>query len=139
MDKKNVLKVFDLMCSPAKPLAWLSTIGKDGTPHLAPVCFVKSLDAEKIIIGNVFIKQSEANIKMNPIVSIGVSFKNESGWDGWMVKGEAKIARAGENFESLQAEVQNISGGKRRIKSAIIVNVGKGYSLKPNEGKKRVF
>jgi predicted pyridoxine 5'-phosphate oxidase superfamily flavin-nucleotide-binding protein len=31
-------------CDKEKALTWVSTVTEDGDPHLAPVCFVKSID-----------------------------------------------------------------------------------------------
>jgi predicted pyridoxine 5'-phosphate oxidase superfamily flavin-nucleotide-binding protein len=132
----EILESFESLCAPAKPLVWLST-SRDGVPHLVPVCFVKPIGSDQLIVGNVFIRRTAANLKINPHVALAVAF-NRQGWDGYLVKGRAKLLDKGDVFEDFKEEVQKISGDKRKIHSAIIVNVEEVYSLKPGDGKKRL-
>lgn len=74
MIPNDVLDAFNILCSPEKPLVWIATSKKD-EPHLVPVCFVKPLKDGRLIIGNVFIKKTEQNIRKNPKISVGVAFK----------------------------------------------------------------
>jgi predicted pyridoxine 5'-phosphate oxidase superfamily flavin-nucleotide-binding protein len=136
MIPKEVLEVFDVLCSPDKPLVWVATT-RGHEPHLVPVCFVKFLDDRRLLIGNVFIKKTEDNIKTNPNVAVGVAFKHE-GWDGYMLKGKAEIIRNGELFEGFKKEVLDRSRGKREIVSAIVIEIDSVYSLMPSKGKKRL-
>ncbi len=137
MIPEDVLKAFDNLCYPEKPLVWVATCSED-EPHLVPVCFVKALDDGRLLIGNVFIKRTERNIESNPRIAVGVAFKRE-GWDGYLLKGRAEVLREGELFESFKREVLERSGGKRELSSALLVSVEEVYSLAPKKGKKRVF
>lgn len=136
MIPKEILKAFDVMCSPDKPLAWVATTGNDG-PHLVPVCFIKSLDSRRLIIGNVFIKKTVENLKNDSQIAVGIAFK-QGGWDGHMLKGRAEVTTEGEVFEDFKAEVLERSNGKREIDSAIVVDIVEVYSLKPRLGSKKM-
>jgi predicted pyridoxine 5'-phosphate oxidase superfamily flavin-nucleotide-binding protein len=132
----EILRAFDVMCSPDKPLVWIATSGKDG-PHLVPVCFIKTLDEKRLIIGNVFIKKTVENLKNDPQIAVAVAFKRD-GWDGYLLKGKAEVAAEGEIFEDFKSEVLERSNGKREIKSVVLVHVAKVYSLTPRKGDKRL-
>lgn len=135
MIPKEVLEAFDNLCYPEKSLVWVATCS-GGKPHLVPVCFVKALGDDRLLIGNVFIKQTERNIKANSRIAVGVAFKRE-GWDGYMLKGEAEILKEGEPFESFKKEVFERTKGKRKLASALLVSVAEVYSLAPRRGRKR--
>jgi predicted pyridoxine 5'-phosphate oxidase superfamily flavin-nucleotide-binding protein len=132
----DVLKAFDNLCFPDKSLVWVATTG-DEFPHLVPVCFVKALERNRLLIGNVFIKQTEKNIEANQKIAVGVAF-NEGGWDGYMIKGKAIVRRDGETFETFKKEVLERTEGKRVLSSTIEVLVEEAYSLQPRTGKKRL-
>ena len=133
----DVLKAFDNLCSPDKPLVWVATNGIDG-PHLVPVCFVKALGEGKLLIGNVFIRETERNIELDPRVAVSVAFKGEEGWNGYMLKGRAEVLRKDRAFDEFKLELLVKSKGKREIASAIQVNVREAFSLAPRKGKKRL-
>jgi len=136
MKHEDVLKAFDSMCRPEKPLVWVATCS-DNQPHLVPVCFVKALEDGRLLIGNVFIARTERNLRSNPRIAVGVAFKRD-GWDGYLLKGRAEVLKEGELFESFRREVLERSGGKRRLVSALLVHVEEVYSLAPGSGKKRI-
>ncbi len=136
MIPNEILSAFDIMCSPDEPLVWVATTGEDG-PHLVPVCFIKTLDEKRLIIGNVFIKKTVENLKNDSQIALAVAFKRE-GWDGYIVKGKAEVATEGDIFEDFKSEVLELSNGKREIKSVVVVDVEEVFSLTPRKGDKRL-
>ncbi len=132
----EVLKAFDNLCYPDRPLIWVSTSGSDG-PHLAPVCFVKSLGEDVLLIGNVFIRKTASNIRHDPRIAVGVAFQMD-GWDGYLLKGTGQILDDGPVFEGFKREVLERTKGKRVLVSAVRVRVERVYSLKPGSGDKRI-
>ena len=60
-------------CEKDKPLIWVSTVGTDAIPHCVPVCFVKVMDKDKILIAVNFITQTTRNIKMGSMVAVSVA------------------------------------------------------------------
>ncbi len=133
----DVLGLFDNLCKPDRPIVWIAT-SVDNRPHVVPVCFIKPLDGERILVGNVFISQTEQNILKNPSVAIGVAQK-EDGWDGYMLKGRAEVLKRGPIFERFKEEVFEASKGRRAPNSAISVEITEVYSLKPRSGVKRLY
>lgn len=136
MIPEDVLRAFDNLCHPEKPLVWVAT-ARGGEPHLVPVCFVKALEGGRLLIGNVFIARTERNIESNPRIAVGVAFMRD-GWEGYLLKGRAEVLKEGEPFESFKQEVLARSGGKRELRSALLVSVEEVYSLAPKKGSKRV-
>ncbi|WP_457554587.1 pyridoxamine 5'-phosphate oxidase family protein [Candidatus Pyrohabitans sp.] len=137
MNPEKVLQAFDGLCNPEKPLVWVAT-SHEGVPHLVPVCFVKALRDGKLLLGNVFISRTQRNLEENPRIAVAVAFRRE-GWDGYLLKGRAEILREGKLFEDFKREVLERSGGKRVLRSALLVNVEEAYSLAPRSGGKRIF
>jgi predicted pyridoxine 5'-phosphate oxidase superfamily flavin-nucleotide-binding protein len=132
----EVSEAFNNFCYPDKPLVWVAT-SDEGQPHLVPVCFIKALGDDRLLIGNVFIKQTEQNVAINPKIALGVAFKN-GGWDGYLLKGKARVLRDDDLFEGFKEEVLERSAGKRVLESVILMEVDAVYSLKPRKGKKRL-
>ncbi len=133
---EGVLDVFDNLCHPDKHLVWVATKDEVG-PHLVPVCFVKVIDRDRLLIGNVFSRQTEENILAGSRIAVALAY-NKDGWDGYMLKGAAEVVTTGEVFEEFKREVLKRTKGKRVLNSAFLVRVEEAYSLKPRKGRKRI-
>lgn len=131
------LGYFDNLCQREKPLIWVATTSGDGRPHVVPTCFVKPLDGETIAIGCTFVKKTVNNIKQNGQVAMAAA-KFDGGYDGYMVKGKAKVVEQGAVFDRMSATVKEATGGRRTVRHVILVSVDEVYSLSPREGRKRV-
>lgn len=133
---REILEFFDNLCEREKPLIWVATTSK-GEPHVVPVCFVKPVDKDKVLIANNFVAKTAKNILRGSKVALGaVKFAN--GYEGYMLKGSAEVLESGELFESMKRAVEEKTKGKRSPKSAILVRIEKIYSLKPGAERKRV-
>ncbi len=131
----EVIKMFDNPdCDKQKALTWVSTVTKEGDPHLAPVCFVKPIGSDKLLIGVSFISKTASNIKNGSRVAVG----NAVYPNGYMVKGNGEIMTAGKHFEDFKARIDKRFGGKIKPQAALLVNVEEVYHLKPAEGRKRI-
>lgn len=137
MVSREILDSFNIMCSPDKPLVWLSTTDTEGAPHLVPVCFVKTLEDGRMIIGNVFIKRSEKNVHETGKAALALAYKDD-GFKGYMVKGKAEVIHEGGLLESFRKEVLERSKGKRSVKSIIALSPEKAFSLEPRSGSKEL-
>jgi predicted pyridoxine 5'-phosphate oxidase superfamily flavin-nucleotide-binding protein len=98
---------------------------------------VKVIGGGRLLIGNVFITRTERNVESNPRIAVAVAFRRR-GWDGYLLKGRAEVIREGELFEDFKREVLERSGGKRELRSALLVSVEEVYSLAPRKGSKRL-
>ena len=131
----EVIKMFDNPdCDKQKVLTWVSTVTEKGDPHLAPVCFVKPIDNDKLLIGISFISKTASNIKNGSRVAVG----NAVYPNGYMVKGKGEIMETGKYFEDFKERINKRFGGKIKPKAALLVNIEEVYHLKPEEGKKKI-
>lgn len=131
----EVIKMFENVdCDKTKVLTWLATVTKEGEPHQTPVCFVKPIDKDKLLIGIAFATQTMANIKNGSRVALS----NAIYPNGYMVKGKGVIFTEGSNFDDYKERIEKRFGGKIKPKAALLVTVEEVYHLKPSEGKKRI-
>lgn len=132
---EQIIKMFENVdCDKTKVLTWIATLTKEDSTHLVPVCFVKIIDKDKLLIGVSFISKTVSNIKNGSRVAIGtVVYPN-----GYMVKGDADILTEGKYFDDFRERILKRFGGKIQPKAALLVNIKEVYSLKPAEGKKRI-
>jgi uncharacterized protein len=131
----EVIKTFEnIDCDKAKALTWVATVTEEGEPHLAPVCFVKPIGKDKLLIGVSFISKTASNIKEGSRVAIG----NAVYPNGYMVKGNGEILTKGSYFDDFKERIEKRFGGKIKPKAALLVSVEEVYHLKPAEGKKRI-
>lgn len=124
-------------CDKSRPLVWISTIGvKDNEeiPHLAPVCFTKVLDRDKILVAINFATQTMYNIETYSRVALGIAVH----YEGYLVKGTGAIIEKGSEFQQVQGMVKSRFGDKIKPRAALLINVEEVYSLKPGAGSKRV-
>jgi MoaD family protein len=134
---RDLPSYFDNFCERDKPLVWVATTSKDGSPHLVPTCFVKQIADDRIAIGCVFVKQTVRNVLRDPKVTLA-SVRFTEGYDGYMIKGKAQIHDKGEVFERMKNEIYASTKGRRTIRWVMLVSVEKIYSLKPGEGRKQI-
>lgn len=131
----EIIKMFDNTdCDKTKVLTWIASVTKEGDPHLAPVCFVKPIDKDKLLIGVSFISKTALNIKNGSRVAVG----NAAYPNGYMIKGKAEIFKQGSYFDDFKERIEKRFGGKIKPKAVLLVSVEEVYHLKPAEGKKRI-
>jgi predicted pyridoxine 5'-phosphate oxidase superfamily flavin-nucleotide-binding protein len=131
----EVIKVFQNPdCDKQKALTWISTVTKEGDPHVAPVCFIKPVGNDKVLIGVSFISRTISNIKNGSRVALANAVYPE----GYMIKGSGEVLKEGEHFEDFKERIDKRFGGKIKPKAALLVSVEEVYHLKPAGGKKRI-
>jgi uncharacterized protein len=131
----EVIKMFEnIDCDKTKILTWVATVTKEGDPHLAPVCFVKPIDKDKLLIGISFAIQTTKNIQNGSRVAVA----NAIYPNGYMVKGKGEIFTEGQYFNDYKERIEKRFAGKIKPKAALLVHVEEAYHLKPAEGKKRI-
>ncbi len=120
-------------CDKEKPLIWIATVD-DGNPHLAPVCFTKVIDNDKLLIAVNFATKTMENIQKGSKVAIGSAVY----YDGYMIKGTGKIIKEGNHFQQVKKMVKERFGEKIKPQAAILVEIEEVYSLKPKPGSKKI-
>lgn len=131
----EVIKMFENPdCDKQKVLTWVSTVTKEGDPHLAPACFIKPIEKDKLLIGISFMSKTAENVKNGSRVAVA----NAVYPNGYMIKGSGEISTSGSYFEDVKERINKRYGGKIKPRAALLVKVEEVYHLKPAEGKKRI-
>jgi predicted pyridoxine 5'-phosphate oxidase superfamily flavin-nucleotide-binding protein len=132
---EEVIKMFENPdCDKQKVLTWIGTVTSEGDPHIVPICFVKSIGKDKLLIGASFITKTLSNIKEGSRVAVG----NAVYPNGYMVRGTADILEKGSYFDDFKQRIEKRFGGKIRPVAAILVSVEEVYHLKPSDEKKKI-
>ncbi|NLJ71987.1 MAG: hypothetical protein GX333_03110 [Syntrophomonadaceae bacterium] len=80
----------------------LATADKNGIPNAVPINFVEILNDKQIMLVDILMKKTIANLEVNPNVAVTVWYEH----DGYQIKGKATIETSGANFESGVAQVK---------------------------------
>lgn len=124
-------------CDKNYPLIWIATVGvmdKEGSPHLAPVCFTKVIGKDKLLIAINFAIKTMFNIETYSKVAIGTAVH----YEGFMIKGTGAIIKKGSQFDEIQQMVKARFGDKIKPIAALSIDIEEVYSLKPGPGSKRL-
>lgn len=113
----------------SKTKGWsLATATKDGIPNVVAVAFGKVISESQILLMDVFMNKTRANIEANPNVAVAV-------WDmetlkGYQFKGTAQFETSGKIFDE---GVQMVKSMMPQLtpKAALIVEVKQIYNLTP--------
>lgn len=132
---KKIIEMFNNeYCDKNKPLIWVATTDNEGNPHLAPICFSKVINKNKILISINFAKKTLGNIENGSKVAVASAIY----YDGYLVKGSASVIKEGKYFDEVKSMVKERFGEKIKPQAAILVDVEEVYSLKPKPGKKKI-
>jgi len=112
-----------------KSKGWaLATATKDGTPNVVVTAFGRVISENQILLMDVFMNKTRANIEANPNVAVAV-------WDmetlkGYQFKGTAHFETSGKIFDE---GVQMVKSAMPQLtpKAALIVDVKQIYNLTP--------
>jgi uncharacterized protein len=124
-------------CDKTKPLVWISTVGvmdKEENPHLAPVCFTKVIDKNKLLVAINFATKTMYNVETYSKVAVGIA----KHYEGFLIKGSGFIIRKGSQFELVKEMVKARFGDKIKPIAALLIDVEELYSLKPGPGSKKL-
>jgi len=112
-----------------KSKGWaVATATKEGVPNVVTVAFGQVLSRDEILLVDVFMKKTEANIKANPQVAVAI-------WDmesmvGYQFKGDARIEASGGVFDKAFQMVRSVAP-QLTPKAAVIVDVKEIYLISP--------
>lgn len=124
-------------CDKDQPLIWIATVGvmdKEGSPHLAPVCFAKVIDKDKLLVAINFATKTMYNVETYSKVAVGVAVH----YEGFLIKGTGSIIKKGSQFEEVQEMVKSRFNDKVKPIAALSIDVEEVYSLKPGLGSKKL-
>jgi len=112
-----------------KSAGWaLATATKEGYPNVVAIAFGKFLDDDKIMLVDVFMDKTKANIEANPNVAVAV-------WDmqelkGYQFKGKAHFEISGKLFEEGVQIVKSMLP-QLDAKAVLVIDVEEVYDLTP--------
>ncbi len=77
-------------------ICYFATSSKDGKPNVVPMGFVETVDDSHIMIVDVYMNKTRANLAENDRVALAVTGSNRH---AYQFKGRVKIVRSGEFFD----------------------------------------
>lgn len=105
----------------------IATASLCGEPNAVPITFAKIVSADEIILVDNFMKKTIQNIEANPIVSVSVWAKMDTGKSiGYQFKGKAREERSGELFNNA-VEWTKSTAPQLNPKGVVIVKVDSIY------------
>lgn len=104
----------------------LATADKNGIPNAVPVNFVEILSDSKIMLVDILMNKTRANLEDNPNVAVTVWHEH----DGYQIKGKAYVETSGPNFESGVAQVKK-EKPFLDPKGVVIVDISEIYITTP--------
>lgn len=108
------------------PMWVLATADPNGVPNAVPINFVQVLNDSQIMLTNIAMNKTIANIKNNPNVAVTVWHEHE----GYQIKGKAIIEESGANFEGAVAQVKK-EKPFLDPKGVVIINIEEIYVTTP--------
>jgi uncharacterized protein len=122
-------------------ISYLATSSKDGNPNVVPMGFVEAIDDSHIMIVDVYMNKTRANLVQNNRAALAITDFSKS--VAYQLKGKVKIVRSGEFFErakeiahkwTLQKR-QHLTTQFKETNDALIkakLEFAKTYNLEPN-------
>lgn len=105
----------------------IATASPGGEPNAVPITFAKIVSEDEIILVDNFMRKTIQNIEANPIVSVSVWAKMDTGKSiGYQFKGKAREERSGELFNNAVEWTKSIAS-QLNPKGVVIVKVDSIY------------
>lgn len=113
----------------SKTKGWaLATVAKDGTPNVVCIAFGKIISDDQILLMDVMMNKTRANIETNPNVAVSI-------WDmetvkGYQFKGKAHFETSGKIFEE-GAQMVKSTMPHLTPRAAVVIDVERIYNITP--------
>lgn len=108
----------------------------DGEPNVVPVAFKDVTDDGRLVVGDVFLETTLANIKADG-GKIAVSVYDAKNLEGYQIKGTAEYVTEGNVVETFKAMVEKMFDGKATAKGALIITPEKVIVTTPGEDNRK--
>jgi uncharacterized protein len=92
-------------------VVWMATSDASGVPNVAPMMQLVWAGERTLLIGDLFMKTTAANVQATGRVCLGVYDPDKQ--RAWKITGTAIYETEGPNYEKVQAELQKKKPGKR--------------------------
>ena len=103
-----------------KDAMWdIATCSEDGRPNVVPVAF-KDVSADgKLLVGDVFLQTTLANVQANGRVAISVY--DAANLSGYQIKGTAAYITEGKVVDAFKTAVEQMFNGAATAKGALVI------------------
>ncbi len=115
---------------------WDLATCSDGEPNVVPVAFKDVTDDGKLVVGDVFLETTLANIKADG-GKIAVSAYDAKNLEGYQIKGTAEYVTEGNVVDTFKAMVEKMFDGKATAKGALIITPEKVIVTTPGADNKK--
>lgn len=115
---------------------WDLATCSDGEPNVVPVAFKDVTEDGRLVVGDVFLETTLANIKADG-GKIAVSVYDAKNLEGYQIKGTAEYVTEGEVVDTFKAMVEKMFDGKATAKGALIITPEKVIVTTPGADNKK--
>ncbi len=115
---------------------WDLATCSDGEPNVVPVAFKDVTEDGKLVVGDVFLETTLANIKADD-GKIAISVYDAKNLEGYQVKGTAEYVTEGNVVDTFKAMVEKMFDGKATAKGALIITPEKVIVTTPGAENKK--
>ena len=115
---------------------WDLATCSDGEPNVVPVAFKDVTEDGRLVVGDVFLETTLANIKADG-GKIAVSVYDAKNLEGYQIKGTAEYVTEGNVVETFKAMVEKMFDGKATAKGALIITPEKVTVTTPGADNKK--
>ena len=115
---------------------WDLATCSDGEPNVVPVAFKDVTEDGKLVVGDVFLETTLANIKADG-GKIAVSVYDAKNLEGYQIKGIAEYVTEGEVVDTFKAMVEKMFDGKATAKGPLIITPEKVIVTTPGADNKK--
>jgi predicted pyridoxine 5'-phosphate oxidase superfamily flavin-nucleotide-binding protein len=106
-----------------RPMMYLATVGEDGMPNVVPMLQYWWFDQDTMVVGDLFMKATKANIKANGKVCISACGE---GNEAYKLKGTATYETSGPAYGLANGELHRGNPGKD-FKGVVVLKVTEVY------------
>ena len=115
---------------------WDLATCSDGEPNVVPVAFKDVTEDGRLVVGDVFLETTLANIKADG-GKIAVSVYDAKNLEGYQIKGTAEYVTEGNVVDTFKAMVEKMFDGKATAKGALIITPEKVIVTTPGADNKK--
>lgn len=110
----------------------------NGEPNVVPVAFKDVTEDGKLVVGDVFLETTLANVKAND-GKIAISAYDAKKLEGYQIKGTAEYITEGELVNTFKAMVEKMFNGAATAKGALILTPEKVIVTTPGADNKKTL
>lgn len=104
-------------------------------PNVVPVAFKDVTDDGKLVVGDVFLGTTLANLEKNP--NIAISVYDAKSLTGYQIKGTAEYVKEGDLVNTFKAMVEKMFNGAATAKGALVITPDKIIVTTPGPDNKK--